>query len=64
MRDGEVVCNKCDGRGCLDVLGSPDLLQQCPKCKGNKKVDWIENVIGKKYIEFDIEPIDFPMGVK
>ena len=46
LKKGEVVCNKCHGRGCFDVPESPRLLKQCLKCHGKGKLDWIQNVVG------------------
>jgi hypothetical protein len=59
VKDGEVVCNKCLGEGEILLRGDHFGVELCPKCLGVGKLDWIENVVGKKIVEFDIEPIDF-----
>lgn len=50
LKFGEVICSKCNGECALDVPNNPDLLQQCPKCDGHGKLDWIQNVMGKRHI--------------
>lgn len=53
LKPGEVKCEKCKGTGYN--LKAPDnnipryqKLPPCPKCHGSGKLDWIENVVGKK----------------
>jgi len=56
LKDGEVICPECDGfrykkyhqltRREKDRKG----LIHCPKCQGSGKLDWIENITGKKDI--------------
>ena len=44
MTKDEMVCSECGGIG-----GVGDILQdECPKCLGTGKLDWIENVVGKR----------------
>jgi len=57
LKEGEIVCDKCDGKGSLDV--DSKTLKICPKCLGDKKVDWIENIMGKKSEVFTIGPSSF-----
>jgi DnaJ-class molecular chaperone len=45
MNEGELICDKCKGSG-MSWFNSI-----CKKCQGTGKVDWIENIIGKKMIE-------------
>lgn len=45
LKDGEYLCDKCNGRGSLPTR-NPDVVTKCPKCHGKKKLDWIENIIG------------------
>ncbi|MCK5603330.1 hypothetical protein KAR91_15710 [Candidatus Pacearchaeota archaeon] len=59
LKKGEVICNKCLGVGSLDVPGNERLRKVCQKCYGEGKIDWIENVVGKALIEFDIEEVTF-----
>ena len=47
MKDGEEICNKCDGKRALETT-DPEILRQCPKCRGRGIVDWIENIMGRK----------------
>jgi len=45
LEESEIICDKCEGRGFFDnrIL--------CPKCLGAGKVDWIDNVMGKKPLD-------------
>jgi len=53
LEEGEMVCDKCEGKGGnaynqpSDDLTKPQWVR-CQKCQGTGKVDWIENVVGKK----------------
>jgi len=42
----EIVCNECEGTGFENKRKWNR--KACPKCFGIGKVDWIENIIGKK----------------
>ena len=42
----EIICDKCNGKGVVNSLIGTGFL--CPKCLGIRKLDWIENVTGKK----------------
>ncbi len=65
MKDGEVVCNKCHGTG--QVISSYEYFPEkiCPKCLSIGKLDWIENIVGKKqdsllsYTFTSTPPVDF-----
>ena len=48
---GKVVCSKCGGVG---QFQSKNVKGICVKCLGEGKLDWIENVVGKK--GFSIKP--------
>jgi len=37
LKLGEVICDKCHGKG-----------GWCEKCHGDGKLDWVENIVGKK----------------
>ena len=47
-------CNNCGGFGILlkeslhlqRRYGNPSIKLYCPKCKGKKEIDWIENILG------------------
>ena len=48
---GEMICDKCNGSGSCNTKYSQETSPyyvRCPKCKGRGKVDWVENIIGKK----------------
>ena len=62
MKDGEIVCNKCLGEGEILPYGDHFGVEICPKCLGVGKLDWVENVVGKKIVEFDIEEVDFDIA--
>ncbi len=42
LQDGEVVCGECQGGIRYGWLLS------CLRCGGTGKLDWIENIVGKK----------------
>ena len=53
--DEKVKCSKCEGTGRVDrhyseVHEGKTLIfyRLCPKCGGDGKLDWIENIVGKK----------------
>jgi DnaJ-class molecular chaperone len=64
LKPGEVKCDKCKGTGIINnstyvvelpgvkytsTTSSESLIGiKCKKCKGEGKMDWIENVVGKK----------------
>jgi len=48
-----MICDQCQGSGKVPVskhngITVIESLKQCPKCVGTGKVDWIENVVGKR----------------
>ena len=54
LQEGEVICNRCNGRRVIrtDKPSSWRVLfkeveEVCPKCWGEGKLDWVENVVGK-----------------
>ena len=59
------ICDKCNGEGaiyedfndkCDDPLYEPYKLGTiCPKCNGHKKLDWLENIFGKRPTKFTEE---------
>ena len=55
LNPGEIICDKCNGKKTFPVLPVLNRIThihitevKCPKCKGTGKLDWIENVVGKK----------------
>jgi DnaJ-class molecular chaperone len=51
LNPGEIICDQCNGTG-KEYIGVPiprgDIYNNCPKCQGVGKLDWIEAVVGKK----------------
>ena len=45
------ICSKCNGIGYVNKSNNKSLCL-CPKCKGKGEIDWIEQVVGKKYKPF------------
>jgi len=44
-----MICDKCNGNGCIlneDKNELSYLYKVCSKCKGNGELDWLENVFG------------------
>ncbi len=55
IKDGEIECDNCEGRGqffypAKSITGSSHY-SKCSKCKGTGKLDWVENIVGKKDVE-------------
>jgi len=48
LEEWEMLCNECNGSG--DDPSSKTFTTICPKCQGAGKVDWLENILGKKRI--------------
>ena len=51
LKEGEIICSKCEGVGYTDKIKSNNAIifkNKCSKCLGTGKLDWIENVVGKK----------------
>lgn len=51
LKDGEVVCPKCNGNTLNNdpYYDSKDYeTWYCDKCNGTGKLDWVENIVGKK----------------
>lgn len=46
LSTGEKFCDKCSGTGFVVSQSNPDLEDLCPKCRGKRKLDWIENIVG------------------
>ena len=56
LKKGEVICSKCKGIGLVFKIKSNKGIifkNECPKCQGTGKLDWIENVVGKKPMYYD-----------
>lgn len=55
LEDGEIICKKCEGTGKTIFTeqrgkGFYPIKIQCTRCKGEGKLDWIENLVGMKSI--------------
>ena len=53
LNEGERFCPKCDGKGEIpkkspNFFSKSNLMLVCNKCLGDGKIDWVENVVGKK----------------
>ncbi len=55
LKKGEVKCDKCKGKGKIPAKDHPRVyistegsLFECPKCFGTGKLDWVENIVGKR----------------
>ena len=48
LKFGEVICNECSGLGRKSGTNSI-----CEKCDGDGKLDWVENIVGKRKKQFD-----------
>ena len=45
---GELLCDECEGRGCLpsEIDDIQTLQSVCWKCQGAGKVDWVSHIMG------------------
>jgi DnaJ-class molecular chaperone len=53
LNPGDIVCRECGGTGNSNYNKPDDEFDfvfniKCPKCNGIGKLDWVENVVGKK----------------
>lgn len=59
LNEGEIKCPECYGnKKITDPKLSYIYWITCPKCKGKGKLDWIENIVGKKEefrLDFSVE---------
>lgn len=46
LKEGEVICNKCNGKGQYSYSDSVAIW--CSKCQGEGKLDWISNAMNKE----------------
>ena len=47
----KIECDRCRGEGTINVCPPDDKwymtdITLCPKCKGLKKLDWVEMIVG------------------
>jgi len=60
LKEGEVYCDECNGSGNRakwDQIPDYKCYLPCNKCHGKGKLDWIENVVGKKRDKIKINMI-------
>lgn len=48
LKEGELICDMCNGTGNFPVSDNGENCAICSKCWGKGSVDWIENVMGRK----------------
>lgn len=48
IEEWEFRCEKCKGKGTIILDTSNDYNPKCPECQGTGKLDWIENIVGKR----------------
>ncbi len=51
INEGEIRCSDCRGNGVISVkIGPGNRIRSslCDKCQGEGKLDWVENIVGKK----------------
>ncbi len=44
INEGEYICSECNGNGHI----KNEKYISCKRCQGEGKLDWIENIVGKK----------------
>ena len=58
MREDQVVCSKCNGKGDVPSRWDSIPVEMCDKCHGHGILDWIENIMGKTFPDFDMFSAD------
>lgn len=64
LNPGEMICPDCEGTGFKDRGEHSHLqvvlsLNKCTTCYGAKKLDWIENIVGKEMPVFGLNSTSF-----
>lgn len=56
MNPGDVICDQCNSTGSPDNNKNEVVINifGCEKCDGYGKLDWIENVVGKRRPDVEI----------
>ena len=56
LNDGEIICPQCNGTGepNNNMIKAHEIRYDlvplhCDKCYGNGKLNWVENIVGKKH---------------
>ena len=59
LEESEHICDKCGGTGRINTYSPYNSYIRarrrkvfCPMCQGTGRLDWIENIVGKKPIIF------------
>jgi DnaJ-class molecular chaperone len=51
LKEGEVICDKCNGSGLYDNNYKPKesvfIMYECMYCAGEGSIDWITDILGK-----------------
>jgi hypothetical protein len=50
LESWEVICDECNGDSFITEKNNENYSEVCPKCIGSGKLDFIENIVGKKDI--------------
>jgi len=50
LQEGELICDKCNGTGqsIEELTETSKKWTWCSKCYGSGKVDWIDNIMGRR----------------
>ena len=48
LEEYEEICPRCQGQGLISNILSSAHGLPCLKCRGTGKLDWLENIFGKK----------------
>lgn len=50
LKEGEVFCSECKGKGTID---NSAVSGYCPKCWGAGILDWVERIVGREPPKFN-----------
>ena len=53
LEEGEVICSRCEGRGCSPFFSIQEAQETCPKCNGEGKLDWVSNAMVKENLFYE-----------
>jgi len=54
LKEGEIICPKCKGKGTYCFKGVYSNKRICEKCFGSGKLDWVEIIVGKKDLSYHL----------
>ncbi len=51
----EIICPECNGEKYTEIEWTPyyNIKKLCKRCKGNGKLDWIDNMLNRKQLQCD-----------